>query len=198
MTIEDRVERLENKLDLIIKNLDLKDNSDKCNDIIYLEDLKESYKHLEFNSFYEKCKDYRKFINRGANESESKWAVDCIDGESMFSRIFLCLAWFDVDKIAEQITTINKSSSEKITYVGVKDVLSISEWKAALLDSLKKLVNYLIVYGEATEDVTYKTYQIGRIVLESIYMKYDGEGAVKLKLYFSDNNCEAYPDSWDD
>lgn len=198
MTIEDRVERLENKLDLLIKNLELRiANNDKPDDLIHIGDIKKLYKNLDFSAFYEKCKEYQRFVDSGTDESESKWADDCVDGESMFSRIFLCLAWFDIDKTAEQIVTLNENLREKITYTDVIDTLSFSEWRTALLNSLKELIRDFVVYGEATEDDTYKVYQRGRITLESIYMKFEGRGAIKMKLYFSDNNCEAYPDSWD-
>lgn len=196
--LENRINSLEEKVDLLLKKLSVESAPTSGRETTTIKDLQDMYKKYDFEKFYRMCREYGEFIESDGRKSFSDWTDDCIDGETMFSRLVLCLSWFDVDKIASQIAAVNYCNDEKIASTDVENNRNSGEWRESLLKSLADVVRNIVKYGEATYDNTYIHYQSGRIHLESIYMRYEDRYANKLKLYFSDNDCEAYPDSWED
>lgn len=196
--LENRINSLEEKVDLLLKKLNNDSPPTSGRETITIKDLQDMYKKLDFEKFYRICREYGEFIDTDGRKSYNNWDYDCVDGETMFSRLVLCLSWFDIDKIASQISAVNYCNDEKIVSVDVENDKNIDEWRESLLKCLEEVVKNVVKYGEATYDNTYIHYQSGRIHLESIYMRCEDKYANKLKLYFSDNDCEAYPDSWED
>lgn len=196
--LENRINSLEEKVDLLLKKLSVESAPTSGRETTTIKDLQDMYKKYDFEKFYRMCREYGEFIESDGRKSFSDWTDDCIDGETMFSRLVLCLSWFDVDRIASQIAAVNYCNDEKIASTDVENDRNVGEWRESLLKSLADVVRNIVKYGEATYDNTYIHYQSGRIHLESIYMRYEDRYANKLKLYFSDNDCEAYPDSWED
>lgn len=196
--LENRINSLEKKVDLLLKKLSVESAPTSGRETTTIKDLQDMYKKYDFEKFYRMCREYGEFIESDGRKSFSDWTDDCIDGETMFSRLVLCLSWFDVDRIASQIAAVNYCNDEKITSTDVENDRNVGEWRESLLKSLEDVVRSVVKYGEATYDNTYIHYQSGRVHLESIYMRYEDKYANKLKLYFSDNDCDAYPDSWED
>lgn len=195
--INNRFDKLEEKINNFIDNFESRESgiSNKSNhkELLHIKDIEELYHSENFEAFYEKCREYEYKVDEGI------YAEDVGDGETFFSRLFLCLAYFDIDKIAKQITYINKNETDKdcvLKSADVTDITSITQWKQCLLNCLKQIVENIVKYGEADEDHTFRDYQIGRIHLNSIYVTWKGESTNALSIYWTDDHWNSAPDSW--
>lgn len=197
INVNSRFDKLEEKLNNFIDRFENKESNisikNNTKDLIHIKDIEELYHSENFETFYEKCREYEYKVDEGI------YAEDVGDGETFFSRLFLCLAYFDIDKIAKQITYINKSEIDKehtLKSADVIDITSIPQWKQCLLNCLKQIVENIVKYGEADEDHTFRDYQIGRIHLNSIYVTWKGESTNALSIYWTDDHWNSAPDSW--
>lgn len=196
-SINNRLDKLEKKINNFIDRFD----SSIANDIdtneskkIHIQDIEKLYNSKDFETFYDECRKY------DYSEGEEVYADDVNDGETFFSRLFLCLAYFDIGKIAKHITYINKNEVNKdhvLKSIDVTDETSYVQWRKCLLNCLEQAVESLVEHGEADKEHTFKKYQVGRIHLNSMYVTYEEESTNMLNLYWTNDDVDACSSSWE-
>lgn len=183
------------------------------NDKVTASDLAKLWKDKGFDAFYKEANDYAWFLNEydiaekneediEAYNEHNRWADSATDEKTVWSRLFSAIAFFDIDKVAAQIARANNDATTNeylITSVDVKDPCSVDEWKKCLYDCLKGVAEDFIEHGEATEKHTFKSYQRGRVHLDSICRYYEdddgGEYSIIDKIYWTDEESTA-GDDW--
>lgn len=213
--LNQRIDRLEKILDSINKKLNNNQSFSYSTTTTYIEpekaeskisiaDLGKIYEEESFEAFYSKCREYGKVVDAEETEKPEcdKLDDDCTDGKTTFSRLFLCLAFFDISKIASRIVAINYAALNKgdkdvlLSSSDVTNVLSQEQWEKCLMNCTKQVVKDFIQYGEADSNHTFREYQIGRVHLESIYVVWENEEYVKLNLYWTDDSSYASSEDW--
>lgn len=192
--IINRFDSLEEKLNKFIESFNIpnKQTLDSTSKLD-LRDIEQMYKQNNFETFYKSCREY------ADSKDDSKWSESVLDGKSLFSRLFLCLAYFDIDKIARQIVSINSDEVNKSNYlqsVGVDCTKSFEQWRNCLLDCLKDVVSNLTKFGEADINHNFKHYQVGRVHLVSTFIVWEEDISNRLDLYWTDDHWSV--DSWED
>lgn len=188
--VNDRLDRLEEKLNNFIE-LFKKPEEQKSEDKITISDIESFYKNEDFETFYKICREFE--------TDEDRYSSDVTNEKSLFSRLFLCLSYIDIDKIARQIVSINKDKANEGYYLystDVEDITSFEAWRKCLLNCVKSVVDYLIQYGEADKNCPLKNYQMGRVHLTSMFVTYEDESINRLELYWTDDHCESSDETW--
>lgn len=215
--LNQRIDRLEKMLDSIDKKLDSSQSFSYSKTTTYTEleeeetenklsiaDLGKIYEEEGFEAFYSKCREYGEVVDTEEAEKPECDKLDesCTDGKTTFSRLFLCLAFFDISKIASRIVAINYAALNKgdkdvlLSSSDVTNVLSQEQWEKCLMSCTEQAVKDFIQYGEADLNHTFREYQIGRVHLESTYVVWENEEYVKLNLYWTDDSSYASSEDW--
>lgn len=168
-----------------------------------IDDLVYDYNNKSFSEFYEDIQKHKKWMDEHEDLVETdldEWNKSCYDEENnSFARLVGCLLYFDVNKVARYIVAINKSSVVKadnyIVSANLNNKYDIYEWEKTLINDLGHLTSFVVESGEATEEESYKHWQVGRLHLVSsvVTYKYEGEDDTvrKLEIYWTPENAEA-------
>lgn len=213
--LNQRIDRLEKILDSINEKLDNNQSFSYSTTTTYTEpeskpepkaeskisvaDLGKIYEDEGFEAFYSKCREYGKFVDEETEETKyDKLDDDCVDGKTTISRLFLCLAFFDIPRIASRIVEMNKQCKPEdiIKSSDVDDVLSKEQWEKCLMNCTGHAVKDLMHYGDADLNHTFREYQIGRVHLESTYVVWEGDEDIRLNLYWTDDSAYTSSEGW--
>lgn len=148
-----------------------------------------------FDELYSEAKQYLTFlklydgvnVSKATYDEHNRWGKSLTNEENIWSRIFLILAFFDTDKIANAIATYNEHSIKPIESAGVHKNDSTLEWRKCLRSDLCEITEQLLSWGEANEKERYLDYQSGRVHLESIF--YNADTKPYLKIYWTNDEC---------
>lgn len=180
MNINAKIIDLEMKIKQMQNELQELKGQETTEELTTAETLKKLYQE-DFEEFYRECKRHDEFlINNDYNKNVKCWwdmtADDDVNIDNKWARIAYAVGSFDDINVAKQIEAINNAyaQDESLPYIAMyqcKNIYKAEEIRSDLKRSIKSVIDMVLAYGEADEEENYKSYQDGRIHLDSIYYK---------------------------